>query len=383
MSIVIIYFICFIIQKWLINCDTNSNISFPYNIRDNSVYVKLFIGSSSQTAYIKLTLTGEYPLISKDHYSISRSSTWFYYKTQFIMIDNFNIKCEVINDSFSFYEDQYMQNVTFYLADLDFRNGHLYLPFSYHFPDYNYSILHVYKRTKVIDRLRFYIEGQEKGGYVHLGKLPKEVEENNTKNKGKCEIENRTWGCKFKGVRVGDKIYKENRYALLSTEIEFIKAPEDIMKFLFYNLFEPYIKNDICTYNTYSFSPFTKSFSCKCNLLNDSFPNITIMFGNYGFILGYKDLFKQVFNSCTLIIQNDENSKDSYIIGYSFITKYVSKFDYDESSVTFMSQSRNIIKYYTRNDFILPTIRLLAIDMILLILSTLYSIYVKIRFIIT
>ena len=107
------------------------------------------------------------------------------------------------------------------------------------------------------------------------------------------------------------------------------------------------------------------------------------MLGNYGFILGYKDLFKQVFNSCTLIIQNDENSKDSYIIGYSFITKYVSKFDYDESSVTFMSQSRNIIKYYTRNDFILPTLRLLAIDMILLILSTLYSIYVKIRFIIT
>ncbi len=170
---------------------------------------------------------------------------------------------------------------------------------------------------------------------------------------------------------------------MLSTEIEFIKAPEDIMKFLFYNLFEPYIKNDICTYNTYSFSPFTKSFSCKCNLLNDSFPSITIMLGNYGFILGYKDLFKQVFNSCTLIIQNDENSKDSYIIGYSFITKYVSKFDYDESSVTFMSQSRNIIKYYTRNDFILPTLRLLAIDMILLILSTLYSIYVKIRFIIT
>ena len=143
MSIVIIYFICFIIQKWLINCDTNSNISFPYNIRDNSIYVKLFIGSSSQTAYVKLTLTGEYPLISKDHYSISRSSTWLYYKTQFVMIDNFNIKCEIIHDSFSFHEAQYMQNVTFYLADLDFRNGHLYLPFSYHFQDYNYSILHV------------------------------------------------------------------------------------------------------------------------------------------------------------------------------------------------------------------------------------------------
>ena len=91
------------------------------------------------------------------------------------MIDNFNIKCEVINDSFSFYEDQYMQNVTFYLADLDFRNGHLYLPFSYHFPDYNYSILRVYKRSKVIDSLRFYIEGQEKGGHVHLGKLPKKL----------------------------------------------------------------------------------------------------------------------------------------------------------------------------------------------------------------
>ena len=58
-------------------------------------------------------------------------------------------------------------------------------------------------------------------------------------------------------------------------------------------------------------------------------------------------------------------------------------FDYEESSVTFMRQSRNIIKYDTRNDFILANIRILEINMILLIFSTLYCIFIKIRFIIT
>lgn len=361
-----------LIEWKVVFCNRNlsTQITIPYTARRDELKIKLYLGNQDQHAYLNIDIGGKFPLISKTLYqkSISNQSTLL--RNETINIDGIKLDSQVISDKVSVKENEYYSFLSFYVADIDFRSSLNLLPLSYKYNDINFSLIHSYKRAHILSYASFTIESDKN---IYLGLQTDELDRKKMKYKGKCDVDKNKsfWGCHFKGIKSNNQYYKDNEYVSFSTTTHMIAVPESIMKFLFYSVFEEYIKKDICSYNVYN-KPKASSFSCMCNLINESFPNISLFFDDYEFIISYPDLFERIYNSCIFIFKYDSTLSSDYTIGLNFIYHYLTKFDYEDNTISFYSDVHEIIRHSTRDEIIYPVCVLYFIISLILISGVFY-----------
>lgn len=355
MSLYTFFFIVYFFQLSICIERPNSFISTEYEMRNhNKMYISYYIGNHPQRVYSKLSLHGNTPLVSEIHYRNKYSSTAILLSKEHLDIKgDWNYDTQKYNDKCSLVENgYYISNYTFHLADLGLGSLAPYFALAYKYTDESYSLVHRYYQEHIINELFFYIEQKnhnDKGNLI-MG-YNKEKEEK--KYKGYCNVDPNQdqWGCNITKISINNQNYYDNSYSLFRSDENRILVPEEILNFTIDTIFKDYFENDICSYTTYPLPPTRKYIDCRCNRLNETFPNITISLGNFNFILSYKDLFRVFHNACSFIIEYDTNYPEKYIIGNDFFLKYTTKFDYANNMISFYSDD-HIIQYESNKTYI-------------------------------
>ena len=102
------------------------------------------------------------------------------------------------------------------------------------------------------------------------------------------------------------------------------------------------------------------------------FPNISLFFDDYEFIISYPDLFERIYNSCIFIVKYDSTLSSDYTIGLNFIYHYLTKFDYEDNTISFYSDTHEIIRHSTRDEIIYPVFVLYFIISLILVSGVFY-----------
>lgn len=360
-----------LIEWKVVNCKLNlsTQIAIPSIIKRDKVKIKLYLGNQEQHTYVNIDIEGKYPLISKTLYEKSLSNESILIRNETISLDRIKLDGQLMRDKVSVSENEYYSFLSFYVANVDFRSYLISLPLSYKYDDIDFSLIHSYKKEHILSYASFSLEKEN----IYFGLKNDDLDSKNLKYKGKCDVDKNKnfWGCHFKGIKSRNQYYKDNEYVSFSTTTRMIGVPESIMKFLFYNVFEEYIKRDICSYNIYD-KPKAMSFGCMCDLLDQTFPNVSLLFDNYEFIISYPHSFEKIYNSCIFIFKYDSTLSSGYVIGLSFIYKFLTKFDYEDNTISFYSDTHPIIRHLTREDIIYPFFMLYFIIDIMLISGILY-----------
>ena len=80
---------------------------------------------------------------------------------------------------------------------------------------------------------------------------------------------------------------------------------------------------------------FGTYYRCDSDKINQ-FPNITFVFNHIKYYFNYKDFSEESVNhegTSYIYIRKNRENKNEWIIGNSFILKYVSTFDYDKNRI--------------------------------------------------
>lgn len=357
-SNILLYLI--ILTKFLIICVyeevkvSNISLTTQYELRNRMIFISYYIGSPSQKVYSKLSLEGQDPVVSRFHYrsKYSESGNDLGLKELTIKEEkNWKYRANQHIDYVGFFENYMLiDNFTFCVVDVELGSYVPFLPFSYKFDDYSHSIIHKYKSKGIINKLTFYFKPNNKDhkGEIHIGEN-KNIE--NAKFFGFCNTEkNETnWGCFYTGLKIEKTEIIAPSFVVFSTTENRLIVPEKVFDAIVNEVFPSYFEDGICSYTRYPLLPLRKYVDCRCNQINETFPNITIIINNYNFVFTYKELFRSFFNACTFIFELDTKYQEKYVFGIDFLLKYTTKFDYENNTISFYSDDRVI--YHNSSKF--------------------------------
>jgi hypothetical protein len=342
---------------------SHSTTSIPFNFYFHQIYfnVKTLTKENHLSSPVDLTSSFTYFPISSKHFK---------------QVPQCINKSEIFIESKSFQYNEYQEQISLeepsrIVARLPLFNYYIFEK-SFYFPKKPYSVWafgpHINNSMHSIthslknrgytksNKFSFLFEKDNTtyctiGGRIYFGDIDSQILKA-YKYKSEMKINNNemtVWNCNVSYIfwNYGQFVINNNYNNILhkpyiayfDTLTEYIELPHDMFAYIEEEYLGKYIKNRKCKKYEYSF----KEYSCDCSIIN-SFDDLVFLIDNVAYVFTYKDLFFHHDYYCVFIVTlNDNPNKfNSIILGSKFISKYISEFNYNATSITFYSQNKLI-----------------------------------------
>ena len=309
----------------------------------NSYNILLSLSEIYHKTHFQIDLSLDHTWVYNNFYTQIKSKHVKKYNSYqgFDSDNNQTLQIEDISDNVYFYRQQIkIENFFFKTVEPKPEFGYSSIGFRYKNGDKNttFFVVHQLKEKGMINKLIFSLVPID---YYHgklvLGELPNDIIKYSP-YKTSCAVDKvyLDWGCRISIVMVGGVTYINpvNHYAFFQTATTFIYAPETFMDFLRENVFDSYIKKNVCSYNKGK-----KKFVCNFDNEKQKFPNITFKIGDSYFTLSEHYLFDSSYGNKTFIIQQNTEKRMYWVLGGAFYKMNIISFDYENHSVSFYSNS--------------------------------------------
>ena len=244
-------------------------------------------------------------------------------------------------------------------------------PLGYTIRNESFSVIHTLYNNHLIDHKKFCIFfNTTESSQIFFGGLPDNIKENYQYNKS-CEVVEGypSWGCQMKKIIIGDYTYENNHYQYFQANDYLIYAPLDFMLYLSNTVFKEHLQNNTCKFYK---DVKIKAFQCNCEI-KKYFKDISFIFNDIMLTFNSNELFGEYVDVCELKIKQNYINDTQWIFGHMVLSKYPTIFDYEESSITFYSNSDLSIHYNSSHSKQI----IVQITHLILVIGCFFLIYVK------
>lgn len=239
-----------------------------------------------------------------------------------------------------------------------------------------FSIVNLLKKNSHIDKLAFGILPKNtQKGTLYFGGIPSEIT-NHKKFKVYIKTYNNTWSATLNSIHfyntkrkddnklnftfmnnLKDNSYIYENIIYFQMNINTINVPENYMNYLTQvSFFNQLINKGICFYVN-----STTEIYISCNYRDfSSFPEyIVFTLSDIPFTFKITELFECNKQNCKFLMTHLTNKENSFILGYVFMSKFLSEFNLETKSITFYSDTpfgipiiinkkflKNFVKYF-------------------------------------
>ena len=355
----------------LVTLSSCGAIIFPFFICSdyrNQIKIKVSLPLGQET-HAYLTLANKITFLAidkvkwkKEDRSIEENITFYMYK-EYVQIGENNIP---LNFYGRYRRDDENETRNYFPSILSF---------GYNPQGISTSIVHQFYKSKMINRMIFgiyYYKEKEKGGNIYIGDIPKQLTE--SKTKGKCKVNDNQWGCEIKDFYYGKYHIKEKRKVIFEYEHKDIFIPKEIYLKLFV-LFEKFIKNNTCSNKNYQFYCKLDSEDEYIGFFEKFVPSFNFVFDTFTLSIPSTQLFD---HGRFLLLYDRSMDSNDWKIGFTFIQKFLSVYDYDNNEIILYIDNKSRVKII-QNKNSSSAIRIIyTVLLILLFLGTIVNlIYYK------
>ena len=211
----------------------------------------------------------------------------------------------------------------------------------------NHNLIYLMKKSKLINKAQFTIEiNNNSKGKIYYGEIPNDIL-NPYKYTLNIPVKsnNKNWDFELGFLFIGEISYKyENTYYYNQNKASFsgnskgILAPEMAFDFIIDNVFNDSIKKNICR-KTISEN---NEIECMCDKLKEeNLKHITFIINDRSIIFNTKEYFDIIGNRCVFQIKYNNFKRDEWKFGISFLSKFLSTFDYEKGEIILRTKEKN------------------------------------------
>ena len=211
----------------------------------------------------------------------------------------------------------------------------------------NHNLIYLMKKSKLINKAQFTIEiNNNSKGKIYYGEIPNDIL-NPYKYALNIPVKsnNKNWDFELGFLFIGEISYKyENTYYYNQNKASFsgnskgILAPEMAFDFIIDNVFNDSIKKNICR-KTISEN---NEIECMCDKLKEeNLKHITFIINDRSIIFNTKEYFDIIGNRCVFQIKYNNFKRDEWKFGISFLSKFLSTFDYEKGEIILRTKEKN------------------------------------------
>ena len=211
----------------------------------------------------------------------------------------------------------------------------------------NHNLIYLMKKSKLINKAQFTIEiNNNSKGKIYYGEIPNDIL-NPYKYTLNIPVKsnNKNWDFELGFLFIGEISYKyENTYYYNQNKASFsgnskgILAPEMAFDFIIDNVFNDSIKKNICR-KTISEN---NEIECMCDKLKEeNLKHITFIINDRSIIFNTKEYFDIIGNRCVFQIKYNNFKRDEWKFGISFLSKFLSTFDYEKGQIILRTKEKN------------------------------------------
>ena len=348
----------------------SQSIAVPITYQYGKYYFTLSFGKNEKSFSLPINTCSQYALVTSTVYhpksESKKTPLKFNFLNQELKYDGFHynefltiLPTILVNNFHLFYLPVY---------DYEIQDNLQAIPFAFSFEDESFSLTHLLYKNKQIGKNSFtFINSKEfKNSKIIFGNLPSQYTNNVSIANIKVKSKFNTWGAELSYVFIDsisyvykNTFYENKKYAYFDTTIKGIHVPEDFYDFIMKNMFSEAVKEGKCKNVLFSERKF---FACDREII-DSFPDLIFVFGNKGLKIPMKIMFEEYGITADVLILKNEIVKDTFAFGNYFINQFIVSFNYDNSSISFISNFDNIIDVDI--NLLFPKRRLLFFGMII------------------
>lgn len=327
----------------------STSFILPYTLINQHCFIEL-----------NLSLKGQCKLCLVDQHT---PYTWF----NALFISSIDESNKLSNDSIELsfypnttfnaelYHEQLLINKTklelqyYYIHNID-NNG---LSLSYNIDKKEFSLIHLLYSQHYVNKLMYSIipTNMFQGKFL-FGEAPSiSTKSNKEISKGECKVMNNKWSCFISGVSINDQHTYYCGNTINETNFQ-VKEKETYSSFMFLD----YVARSLNHINKQQ-----KRCKVKQNQMKNYYyiecdshelvfgKNITFNIGDYLFTTSISTFFNfdEEKPKSTLVSSTDKcleitdnKNKNCWIFGTNFLLNYISTFDYEKSTITFISRSQ-------------------------------------------
>ena len=211
----------------------------------------------------------------------------------------------------------------------------------------NHNLIYLMKKSKLINKAQFTIEiNNNSKGKIYYGEIPNDIL-NPYKYTLNIPVKsnNKNWDFELGFLFIGEISYKyENTYYYNQNKASFsgnskgILAPEMAFDFIIDNVFNDSIKKNICR-KTISEN---NEIECVCDKLKEeNLKQITFVIKDKSIVFNTKEYFDIIGNRCVFQIKYNNFKRDEWKFGISFLSKFLSTFDYEKGEIILRTKEKN------------------------------------------
>lgn len=344
-KIIFIFFLLYTVQLSL-----SSIISSDFKIQSDSLYMHFKSGNNNETHFLSIDLNSNQTYILDYLYMGSSPYKKILKSNDHIYIGGHSYLGTEYQDKINFgknFKNQ-IQSFNFYVVDpgrnKDKEIKPSVLSLGLNINNKKHSLVHTLKNEGAIASNKFGLKfvkpfDLEKNGTIYFGGIPKE-EIDQLPYKKKIHVtkekNNNGWSARTSKVIInGKQIENINYLTEFSTVSKKIEVPNELFYFIVDNYLNDFISDKLCDID------LTNTIQCSEHAIK-LLVNTTIDFiiDGSSFILTVQDLFdKTIDNKYLFLLSKSGNiNKDHIIVGYVFLQKYISLFDYDSQTISFYSK---------------------------------------------
>lgn len=361
--------------------EENKFVAIPYQVCFGSYYIHLNLGQPSQNLFHAIDQEREFTWTANTFYSREKSNSVKVLKETNLRFRHLDMFGSILEEHLTLTSNNQIDEFPFYVINSTrgFNSRVGGIGFSYKFRDTHYSIIHRLKEAKQIDNLAYsFVSLTKDNGTFYLGGVPDDSIVNKTQSSCKVTNQHSNWDCDLSFVFFGDisyvydNIYYNNHeYAFFQVADKRILAPEAFIDYLNNNYFHSYIRNDKCILSI----SMNKVFECNCNIIN-ALPKIHFIFDSKAYSFKASELFEESGPQCTFLIASNHIRDKNWLFGTVFLSKFISLYDYNKSTVTFYSNNEietiDLDKLFPWKKLLRWSIYLIGIIIILILVRYLY-----------
>ena len=384
-------------------------IDVHYNYYNTLYQIQCNIGTPSQDVLIMIDITSEINVLSPFAFDAKASRTLSQdnrmriniQHEKRVLVDLARDKLYLHNSNNNTNDSVNISKFMFYyiLIESSIKYNSIGLAMNYneqHNTQFNIVSM-LYQMGYINDMSFCLFEKTKYDGIWYIGGLPLEtIKQEKLEHHIQCTGNTQAvlWNCKLNGVVVGDKVvlYDDNstsNYIALHNNDTYILCPNNVYVYI-HDIMMEYVQQGICTNFTSTNGRSRYNVVCPCNLIKN-FPNITLIINNYEMVLTYKEMFDDLIGQCFFNIEsyptttttttcNNTNTGNNWLLGKTFISKYIPIFHYTNKSLSFYSSTPFPQVHHTSSSSSSSlTLFLYKLLYILLLISTLPNIIILIN----
>lgn len=342
-----ISFIFFLLNT--IHLCLSSIISSDFKIQSESLYMHFKSGNNNETHFLSIDLNSNQTYIldylymgSSPYKRILKTNDQIYIGGNSYLGTEYQDKMNFGNN----FKNQ-IKSFNFYVVDPGPNKDKTIKPsvlsLGLNINNKKHSVVHTLKSEGVIASSKFGLKfypsfDLEKNGTIYFGGVPKEEIERLPYNKKIHVTKEKNingWSSFTTKVIINEKKVETINYLTeFSTVSKKIEVPNELFYFIVDNYLNDFIPDKLCDID------LTKTIQCSEHAMK-LLVNTTIDFiiDKSSFILTVQDLFEKTIDNkyLFLITKNEKINKNHIIVGYVFLQKYISLFDYDSQTISFFS----------------------------------------------